>query len=344
MAGKAAKSAAQAPELAPPSAVYRLEGHEAAERTIAAAIEDGRLHHAWMLAGPRGIGKATLAYRFARRVLGAAPDPSFGVLGASPEDAVCRQIEAGSHADLAVVSRAWDDKRGVRRSEITVDDIRKLAGFFGSTSAGGGWRVAIIDAADEMNVNAANAILKTLEEPPARALLILVTHAPGRLPATIRSRCRLLRLTPPDFEAAVRVVRESLGVDDEEARMAVELAEGRPGEAAAIAAAEGGELEREVRGLTTVQERFDRARAYLLSQKLSLKDAETARALTFRFLRHIAREGAEHSGRRGVEAWTGLWDELDMMERQLSQVHLEPRLVMLEVLERAHAAARRAEA
>ena len=169
-----------------------LIGHEAAEAAMYDAIS-GRVPHAWMISGPAGIGKATLAYRFARYVLsggsgeesgpglfGDELPPSTAALNVSRDDPVFAQIAAGSHADMMVVERGYDEKRKKMRGEIVVDDVRKIGSFLRLTPSLGGWRVVILDSADEMNRNAANAVLKLLEEPPRQALIILVSHTPGR--------------------------------------------------------------------------------------------------------------------------------------------------------------------
>src|SRR5271165_3045369 len=172
-----------------PRANPLLLGHEAAEATLAAALHSGRLHHAWLLTGPAGIGKATLAFRFARRLLAGHGGEGLQLDSTHP---VFRRVAVGAHADLLTVERAFDPKRKRQRTEIVVDDVRRIGGFLHLTPAEGGWRVVVVDGADELNRNAANALLKVLEEPPPRALLLLTAAAPGRLPATIRSRTRRL--------------------------------------------------------------------------------------------------------------------------------------------------------
>src|SRR5439155_6979120 len=174
--------------VAAPRANPDLVGHEGAERELRRLDEIGRLPHAILLSGPRGIGKATLAFRLARFLLGA---PSSGEgLAVDPESGVFRRVAAGGHADLLTVERAYDPRRRRLRSEIIVEDTRAIAGFFRLTAAEEGWRIVIVDGAEEMNRNAANALLKILEEPPRRGLLLLVSHSPGRLLPTVRSRCR----------------------------------------------------------------------------------------------------------------------------------------------------------
>ncbi|HCK19633.1 MAG TPA: DNA polymerase III subunit delta', partial [Thalassospira sp.] len=188
-----------------------LLGHEEAEKTILDAWNSKRMHHAWLLCGPKGVGKATLAYRMARLILsGGGENGCAGLFGdqndglyVDPEDPVSRRIAGGGHGDLKVIERLYDDKKKRLQGEITVANVRTVGNFMSKTSAEGGWRIVIVDAADELNRNAANAILKVLEEPPSNAMMILVAHHPGRLLPTIRSRCRRLNLAPLDDHQVV---------------------------------------------------------------------------------------------------------------------------------------------
>jgi DNA polymerase-3 subunit delta' len=173
-------------EIPHPRTVFEYAEGEAVERAFQNALERGRLHHAWLLVGPEGVGKATFAYRAARRLLGAAPSAALGVLGSRPDDPVCRQMIAQAHPDLMVLQREGLD--GKPRRGIPVDEARGLPDFFAKSPATAPYRVAIIDSADDLNANAANAVLKTLEEPPERGVVFLVSHAPGAL---------LPRLRPP---------------------------------------------------------------------------------------------------------------------------------------------------
>lgn len=231
-----------------------LFGLEAAERALLRAWRSGRMPHAWLLTGPRGIGKATLAHRFARFVLSGG-DGEQGFFAAPPADdlqsesAAARQIAAGGHPDLRLVTRTAGDNGRVRQ-EIVVGDVRDLGQFLHLTPAAGGWRVAIVDAADDLNRNAANALLKVLEEPPANALLLLTSHGPGRLLPTIRSRCRRLALeplAPATVGDGLRHLRPEL--DPGAVPTLVQLAEGSIGRAAALADLDGVAAYRELLGL-----------------------------------------------------------------------------------------------
>lgn len=182
----------------------RLIGHDEAQALVRAAWDAGRLPHALLLGGAEGVGKATLAYAIARFVLsgGAAPAHSITV---DPDHPAARQVTALSHPDLLVLRRTPSDS-GKLPATIPAETVRRVRSFFGSTAALGGWRVCIVDTLDEMNVQGANALLKTLEEPPARALFLLVSHAPGRLLPTIRSRCRMVNLRPLTGEQVVEAL------------------------------------------------------------------------------------------------------------------------------------------
>jgi DNA polymerase-3 subunit delta' len=245
-----------------PRANPDLTGHLEAEESLRRALEAGRLAHAWLITGPKGIGKATLAHRFARYVLahGAAlaaagkADDGPGLFGdelpaadpapqgegqglhLDPDHPVFHRTLAGSHADLMVIERQIDEKTGRRKGQITVDAIRGVKGFLSLTAGEGAWRVVVIDAADDMNRNAANALLKVLEEPPPQALVLLVSHNPGGLLPTIRSRCRQLTLRPPSTESVAEIIRARCpDLDPGEAARLAEVAEGSIGYALELA-------------------------------------------------------------------------------------------------------------
>jgi DNA polymerase-3 subunit delta' len=186
-----------------PAANTRLFGHEAAEEFLARSYRSGKGHHAILIEGPEGVGKATLAFRFANHVL-AYPRPEDAPESISDPDTTSptfRQIVAGASHNLLHITRPFDAKSGKFKTAITVDEVRRAGKFFGQTSGGESWRIVIVDPADDMNRSAANAILKMLEEPPRRSMFLVLSHAPGRLLPTIRSRCMPLILRPlPDAD------------------------------------------------------------------------------------------------------------------------------------------------
>ena len=243
-------------ELPHPRENPLMIGHAAAQASFIEEFDRGKTHHAYLMTGPKGIGKATLAYRFARYVLAQGAQaakvqeeaPSFSLFGDEPaaaapkpqgigldfpaDDSLFRRIAAGSHTDLLTLSPAYDAKKNVEKSIISVDDARKVPEFLSLTPAEGLWRVVVVDAVDQLNDNAANALLKILEEPPARAMMFLVCHQPGGALATIRSRCRLLKLNAPsdtEFAEILGQLAPSIGTHEYAALYG--LAYGSPGHA-----------------------------------------------------------------------------------------------------------------
>ncbi len=198
-------------ELPHPAEMLDLVGHQEAETVLLDAFRSQRMHHGWILGGQEGIGKATLAYRLARFLL-AHPDPLSGeVVTATSMDVpesvrAARIIAAQAHPDLFMLRRGWNEKTKKLRTEIQVDDVRELVHMFHSTSSAGGWRIAIVDAAEDLNNSSANALLKILEEPPPRSLFLIISHEPGRLLPTIRSRCRMLPMRPLKPDDIMRLV------------------------------------------------------------------------------------------------------------------------------------------
>lgn len=221
-----------------PRDTAELFGHAEAEQTLLNAYRGGHIAHAWLIGGPRGIGKATLAYRMARFVL-ANPDPASPAvqkatsLAVSPDHPAARRISNEAHPDLLVLQRTINEKTGKLYQDIIVDEIRRAVPFFGSTAGEGGWRVAIVDCVEELNRSGENSLLKILEEPPPRSLLMLVSNVPGRVLPTIRSRCRLLALRPLSGRDTAQSVAATTGRAAEEPEVieAIAAANGSVGRA-----------------------------------------------------------------------------------------------------------------
>ncbi|WP_375454702.1 DNA polymerase III subunit delta' [uncultured Methylobacterium sp.] len=262
-----------------PRAATRFVGHAAAEAALSEAIASGRLHHAWLIGGPAGIGKATLAYRVARRLLadpeGVSRAPGLDVEAGHP---VAARIAALSHPNLVALRRHRVPTAKTLPTKIPVDAVRKALELFGSTAGNAGHRICIVDSAEDLNANGANALLKMLEEPPARALFLIVSHAPGRLLPTIRSRCRALALRPlsaPEVEAVVAGFPAPFPAPAAEAlARAAALSEGSVARAVAMLDPAMCGLVAEVETLLSRLDHPDWGRVLKLAERLAGREAE----------------------------------------------------------------------
>jgi DNA polymerase-3 subunit delta' len=287
-----------------PRLTRRLVGQQAAERAFLDAVTQDRLHHAWLITGPRGVGKATLAWRIARFLLAGGDGPAGApqTLDVAEGDPVARRIAGLAEGRLFLLRRAWDDERKRLKSVITVDEARRLKGFFGMSAADAGRRVVIVDSADELNPNAANALLKTLEEPPARSVLLLVSHQPSRLLPTIRSRCRQLAcrtLDAGEMAEALAAAGAGAGADAGDGADPAALAElsgGSVGEAVRLANLGGVALYADLLRLMGRAPGLDRPAALALAESCVGRDAEARFDLMLRLtgllLMRLARTGA----------------------------------------------------
>jgi len=338
-----------------------LLGHDAAEARLVQWWQSGRLPHALLIAGPRGIGKATLGYRLARAVL-AYGDSAPDTLQMAPEEPVFRQVAHKAHPDFMALERTWDDKAKRFRRDIVVDEVRRLVPFFGVTAGAGGWRVALVDAADEMNLNAANALLKELEEPPRRGLLILIAHAPGRLLPTIRSRCQTLSLRPLSSDVVSAVLGRHLEDYTEEERLALSvLGDGSAGQALAIAEVGGLDLYRELVSLLAPLPELDVAGIQALGDKVARRGQEPVYATMVRllldWLTRMVRAGAE--GRKPIqiladersvierlwqagkpERWLDAWEHVRDLTERADALSLDRKQIVINVFTRLSAAVR----
>jgi DNA polymerase-3 subunit delta' len=261
-----------------PRETAELFGHREAEAALLNAYRSGRIPHAWLIGGAQGIGKATLAYRLARFVLAhrnpqAAQVQRAATLAIDPADAIARQIAAGAHGGLLVLERGLND-RGVMRTVITVDETRETISFFGSTAAVEGWRVCIVDTVDELNPNAANALLKILEEPPQESLFLLVTHAPSRVLPTILSRCRKLPLRPLAVDDVIRAAAAATDIDADDPALteAAAAAEGSVARALTLLGGDGLKLQQRTAALLATLPRVDPRELHALGDALGTSD------------------------------------------------------------------------
>ena len=350
-----------------PAATSHLLGHEAAEATLLSALNSGRLHHGWLICGASGIGKATLAYRFARYLLakGAAveegtllgldidedpaPSPTLYVDESHP---VARRIAAGGHGDLMVVERTRREN-GTLRDSIVIDDARRIEGLFRRTAAEGGWRIVIVDEADTMNPAAQNAILKILEEPPEGALILLTAESPGRLLPTIRSRVRKLTLNPLSPQNMASLITHHIPDASAEERLGlIALSQGSIGQALRIHEADAVALYRDFLGIVSGGHKISSRQIIDFAERFAGKDGEAAYALMARFIpdwlasvaklaatnEMIERLSGEGSAaitlyqRLGLEQCLALWDKCRALFMQASGLNLDRKQVMLSVV------------
>lgn len=268
-----------------PRETTALFGHAEAEQTLLEAYRGGRIPHAWLIGGEPGIGKATLAYRLARFVL-ANPDPKQPAvqkatsLAVPPDHPSTRRIAGQAHSDLLVLERVVNEKTGKLFTETRVEQVRASVSFFGSTAGEGGWRVAIVDPIEDLNRNGINALLKVLEEPPQRALLLLVTDAPGRVLPTIRSRCRTLILRPLQAEDVARATAAALGETkiSDEIRTAAAAADGSVGRALMLLEGDALELHEQMVAVLERLPDLDPRALHALGDEIAGTDAESLAA------------------------------------------------------------------
>ncbi|MFD1912415.1 DNA polymerase III subunit delta' [Halodurantibacterium flavum] len=333
-----------------PRETTALLGQDAAEARFLDALRQGRLHHGWLLTGPRGVGKATLAWRIARALLAGSSGESLDV---PPDHPVARRLLAQSEPGLFLLRRAWDADKKRLKTVITVDEVRRLKGFFNLSATEGGRRVVIVDTADEMNVNAANALLKALEEPPAGVTMLLVSHQPSRLLPTIRSRCRELRLTrlhPPEMAAALGAA----GAETDDMAALAELADGSVGEAIRLTQLDGLATYRALIALFATLPRLDRPRALRLAETAAGRGAEPQLDLMLTlfdlFLSRLARTGVMGPPRTEAapgeatllarlapdpaagRVWADLHQALGARARHGRSVNLDPAALLLDMV------------
>lgn len=353
-----------------PRDTVRLIGQDGAQSAFVEAFNTGKLHHAWMLTGPRGVGKATLAWRIARFLLATPPpdpnsmfaEPLPGSLDVPVDHPVSRRIAAGAEPGVHLVrlggmgstekdrAKAFAERRFA--NVIRVDEIRKLGAFIHLSAADGGYRVVIIDDADLMNTNAANALLKILEEPPAKTLLILISHQPSGLLPTIRSRCRTLPLRTLNADEVAAAMTQA-GVQAVNADALSALSGGSVGGAMRLSLLGGAPMYAELVGTIGTLPHLDRSRALKLAEMAAARGAEAKRDLLFNLidllLSRLARTGATGTppqpqaaqGEAGILArlsphphqariWADLAVQISARARHGIAVNLDPAALVLD--------------
>lgn len=337
-----------------PRETQRVYGHAAAERALLAAFASGRMHHAWMVSGRAGIGKATLAYRLARFLLAepgdrTQPETSLDVAAGS---IAARQVSALSHPGLLVLRRPWLTTTKRFATTITIDEVRRLRGFLGHTAAEETWRVVIVDTADDLNPNAANGILKSLEEPPKRTVFLLLVSEPGRLLPTIRSRCRLLPLTPLGLDDLRRAASAAAGEEGPQnlSESMEALAEGSVRRFLELSDGTGAKLYERILGIVSALPKIDWGAAHVLADDLGSPSADQRFEMFFSILLGVMAKAIRNAAAGQPAAawsippdrapvWAGLWESIVRDRDEVLELNLDRRAFILSTLSRLGQAA-----
>jgi DNA polymerase III subunit delta' len=323
-----------------PRETTALFGHREAEAALLNAYRSGRIPHAWLIGGAAGIGKATLAYRMARFVL-AHRDPLGAevqraeTLFVDPQHPVARHVAAGAHGGLLTLERTLNDK-GVLRTVITVDETRETISFFGSTAAVEGWRVCIVDTVDELNPNAANALLKVLEEPPRQSLFLLISHAPARVLPTILSRCRKLPLRQLATDDVIRATAQAanLAADDPALTEAAEASEGSVARALTLLGGDALKLQQRTVALLASLPRVDPRELHALGDSLGLSDRVALAAFidgVDRWIGERLRADDPNANLPRLARLAEVWEKINRAARDTADYNLERKPLVFSV-------------
>lgn len=334
------------PDIPEPSENPHLVGHEEAARMLARAYATGKLHHAILLAGPPGIGKATLAFHLAHHLLthtdpGRAPAT---IAAPDPAAQAFRLVAQDAHPSLLHLTRPWVEKDKKFKTVITVEEIRRVSRFLSMTVHDGGYRIVIVDPADDMNTSATNALLKSLEEPPQRTLFLLITHSLGRLLPTIRSRCQIVRLQPLEDDALLGLLDRISANTPTEERARRDLAQrsaGSPRNAVLLAEYGGLEIAEMVERIATA-ECFDVAEAHRLADGVGGREKAVQFAIFNNAVLDMVSARAEAaalgSAVAEAERWSRLWQEFGRMVRETEIYNLDKKQHVVGTMTRLQAA------
>lgn len=343
-----------------PRETLQLFGQDSAVQRFLSSYNSDRLHSGWLITGPRGIGKATLAWKIATFLLSEQEDdglfgtkPTATSIVIDPQHPDARLIQVGAHPRLYVVRRPLDDKTQKLKSDITVDVVRGLKGFFQMSAADGGRRVVIVDSADELNRNAANAILKELEEPPTKTTLLLISHQPSRLLPTIRSRCRELRCSPVQPSTLSKIL-EQAGIRNDAPEALAALSAGSAGDAIRLINHDGLALYSELINLFDKLPNINRPTVLKLAESCAGRGSENRFALLLdlfnQFISRTARTGLQgepaEQGAPGearllsrlaphdlaARDWADLQQRLSARARHGKAVNLDPAALILDMI------------
>lgn len=325
-----------------PRETTALFGHRAAEQTLLDAYRSGRIPHAWLIGGAQGIGKATLAHRMARFVL-AHRDPlgddvrSATSLELDPSDPIARQVISGAHGGLLTLERTADEKTNKMRTVISVDQVRQTVPFFGSTAAVEGWRVCIIDTVDELNANAANALLKVLEEPPKQSLFLLLSHAPARVLPTILSRCRKLMLRSLSVDEVIQATAQAADMSRHDAVLAeaAQAAEGSVSRAMTLLGGDALKLHQRTAALLNTLPRVDPRELHALGDALGGTDRAVLGAFIDSVDRWIGERiragGADNANLPRLARLAEVWEKINRAARETESYNLERKPLVFSV-------------
>ena len=334
----------------PPRLTRELIGHAPQQATFLNAMNGGRMPHAWLLTGPKGVGKASFAYLAARAMLTGG---KIDALSPALQNDEAHLVEEGAHPDLFVLKRDYNPKTQKFRGDIPVDAARALKQSFNLSAGRGGWRIAIIDSIDDMNKNGVNALLKLIEEPPEKCLFLIVCHNPGRVLDTIRSRCRMLAFNALDEADLQRIVQTRLeNCDPNEAAASAFLAQGSAGYALMLSEAGGFDLYRDMVGVLESAPRLDVEKLHALGGRFGARAAPEQFSMfcfllagwLHRYVRSAATGGAFQpvfegeldlvnrllGAQIGVEPFVALWEKVERDSRAVDALNLDKKQAVLE--------------
>lgn len=314
-----------------------LQGQSDAQEHFIRAANSGRIHHAWLLSGPRGCGKATFAFRMARYFVEEGANPE--TLNQSALDTVSavehttfRKVASGAHPNILHLKIPFDDKLKKFKTQLSVEEMRRCVSFFGSTASNKGWRVAIVDTVNDMNANAANALLKVLEEPPEKTLFFLIADKPNRLLPTIRSRCQPLSFKPlesNDLSAALKNAADEVTFDLEDLMEHQSYINGSVRRAFHFATQDAGSLLNSFNNLIQ-QQSYEMPMLHAFADQVSARGAEDKFLFFIEFVEnYITEKMKQDEGATPLVSWAEVWDKVHARLRDEESLNLDRKQTVL---------------